>query len=572
MLQLLFLVTAMIDPRNMPRVRVCIARMPPHELPHNALKQYHNYAAKRKAGDSTPNEIGETQLNGIAVHLPVDFSFVSAKNGHEHKCHRSRCTSCTRTTSNTFSVSDFYVPLQDKCQAIFNFLNASNGNVHTTPNVSHLSGNTSIVTQENDKSDVINGFCHHDDTSLDSNDSPEASNSRSAIGVFNTQPNKVESGRHSALSIISSHHSVVSNGKEQTASVPHSPAMSDPVECILKPVLNFGPKNDGEVNHASATDYLEKRTRNHSYGLRNIVKPRDFSYEVASISSSSSAGDLLEPSTLSDESSSIGFSSCKDLDVCDYETWPDLGSYSPPESPVQETESVGHYFSLDAETFSTVSKRVPSGSPFKSEISDTFCNSMKSRVRRSTLNHVELLSPEIKLVPLSVSSGRQLEGESSSLKKELVVKLYDVGKSLKKRRNGGFTLVPGRCTASGRKALSNYSENVLPKSSSKHIISATEKQSHRKKLAKNARSVCDAEYKRDRKKKIKVRKNLSDRREKYFMARYGNLQFKELNTISRMSSRYKVAFTKWPRVFSGALDLINQRLANQNAFWNTIRS
>lgn len=143
---------------------------------------------------------------------------------------------------------------------------------------------------------------------------------------------------------------------------------------------------------------------------------------------------------------------------------------------------------------------------------------------------------------------------------------------LRKWRLEGRLLVPGRCTASGRKALSNYSENILPKSSSKHIISATEKQSHRKKLPKNSRSVCDAEYKRDRKKKIKVRKNLSDRREKYFMARYGNLQFKELNTISRMSSRYKVAFTKWPRVFSGALDLINQRLANQNAFWNTIRS
>ena len=194
---------------------------------------------------------------------------------------------------------------------------------------------------------------------------------------------------------------------------------------------------------------------------------------------------------------------------------------------------------------------------------------MKSRVGRPTLNHVKLLSPEIKLVPLSDSSLSQLEGESSFLKKELVVKLDDVGKCLKKRRNGGFTLVPGRNVASGRKALSNYCEKTLSKSTSKHIFpSATEEQSQ----TKNPRSVCDAEYKRGRKKKIKVRKNLSDRREKYFVARYGNLQFKELNTISRMSSRYKVAFTKWPRVFSGALDLINQRLANQNAFWDTIRS
>lgn len=280
---------------------------------------------------------------------------------------------------------------------------------------------------------------------------------------------------------------------------------------------------------------------------------------------------MSEPSTLSDESSSIGFSSCKDLDVYGSETWPDLGNYSPPESPVQETESTGHYFSLDAEKFLTLSEGVPSGSPFKNDVSDALCNSMKSRIGRLTLNRVELLSPEIKLVPLSLSSVSQLEGES--LKRKLVVKLDDVGKSLKQRRNGGFTLVSGRCTASGRKALSNYSEKTLSKSASKRIISsATEKQSRRKKIAKNSRSVCDADYKRGRKKKIKVRKNLSDRRKSYFMARYGNLQFKELNTISRMSSRYKVAFTKWPLVFSGALDLINQRLANQNAFWDTIRS
>lgn len=261
----------MIDPRNMPRVRVCIARMSPHELPHNALKQYHNYAAKRKAGDSAPNEIGQTRLNGIAMHLPIDFSFVSAKNGHEHTCDCSRYTSCTCTTSNTYPISEFYVPLQDKCQAIFNFLNASNGNVHTTPNVSHLPVSTSTVTKGNDTFDAINGFCDYKDTNLDSNDSPEASNSRSAIGGFNTQPNKVESGRQPVLSIISNHHSVVSNGKGQNASVRHCPAMSDAVGCNLKPVLNFGPKNDGDVNNARATDYLEKRTRNHSYGLRNIV-------------------------------------------------------------------------------------------------------------------------------------------------------------------------------------------------------------------------------------------------------------------------------------------------------------
>ena len=264
----------MIDPRNMPHARVCIARMSPHELPHNALKQYHNYAAKRKASYSAPNEIGETLVNGIGIHHPIDFSFVSAKNGHERTSDCSKCTSCACTTSNTFPVNDFYVPVQEKSQYIFNFLNASNGNVHTTPNISHLPVNTSTMTQGNDMSDAVNGFCDHKDTSVssDSNDSPEASYSRTAIGGFDTQPNKAECGRHSVFSIISSHHSVVSNGKEEKiASADHSPAMLDPTGCILKPLVNCGPKNSEEVKNASTRDYLEKRRRNHSYCLRNIV-------------------------------------------------------------------------------------------------------------------------------------------------------------------------------------------------------------------------------------------------------------------------------------------------------------
>ncbi|XP_031575200.1 uncharacterized protein LOC116308833 [Actinia tenebrosa] len=44
----------------------------------------------------------------------------------------------------------------------------------------------------------------------------------------------------------------------------------------------------------------------------------------------------------------------------------------------------------------------------------------------------------------------------------------------------------------------------------------------------------------------------------------------QLSTISHTNMRYRVAFNLWPQKFTGALDRINQRLFNQNSFWNSL--
>jgi hypothetical protein len=51
---------------------------------------------------------------------------------------------------------------------------------------------------------------------------------------------------------------------------------------------------------------------------------------------------------------------------------------------------------------------------------------------------------------------------------------------------------------------------------------------------------------------------------------YTNYKPSQLSTISHSGMRYRVAFTFWPQKYSGALDKINQRLVNQNAFWNSL--
>ena len=78
--------------------------------------------------------------------------------------------------------------------------------------------------------------------------------------------------------------------------------------------------------------------------------------------------------------------------------------------------------------------------------------------------------------------------------------------------------------------------------------------------------VSDLEHRSGKQGKKRKRPNENSAgKKKSLLSRYENLKFSELNTVPRMYVRYKVAFTKWPYVFSGALDLINQRLASQNA-------
>ena len=53
-------------------------------------------------------------------------------------------------------------------------------------------------------------------------------------------------------------------------------------------------------------------------------------------------------------------------------------------------------------------------------------------------------------------------------------------------------------------------------------------------------------------------------------AQYCNIKFSQVSDITRIKTRYRVAFARWPHVFGGALDIINKRIASQNAIWNSL--
>ena len=308
---------------------------------------------------------------------------------------------------------------------------------------------------------------------------------------------------------------------------------------------------------------------------------------MVSISSTSSTADVSEPSTLSDESPpSASFSSFKDHVMHDCEdVWHDFRSYSPPESPVHSPESVvskeleilpmetNNVFHAETDTYKMdVTEPSKISQPLGDEKADDRVGSWKSQVSHHPWQQKELYSPEIKLVPvdrkcserrLSHSNVSPPKRKSLSPKGDLVVKLDDVGNKLTPGRSGGLTMVTGRYTTSGRRILSNYNEKSLAQAASKGTIpTEVKKRRRRNKVGKDS----------GRKKKRGRPRNPAGRKKIDTLLRYENLKFKDLNTIPRISTRYKVAFTKWPYVFTGALDLINQRLTNQNTFWNSIRS
>ena len=65
------------------------------------------------------------------------------------------------------------------------------------------------------------------------------------------------------------------------------------------------------------------------------------------------------------------------------------------------------------------------------------------------------------------------------------------------------------------------------------------------------------------KKKPKTKKSLIPKH-------YCNINLPQICNISHIKMRYRVAFALWPEVFGGALDTINNRLANQNAIWKSL--
>ena len=330
-------------------------------------------------------------------------------------------------------------------------------------------------------------------------------------------------------------------------------------------------------------------------------KLAEFSSEdLCTVTSSSSIADVSEPSTLSNESvTSTGFSSLEDHIICGCEEkWPDFSSYSPPESPAQGHENAVSKeldilpIETDVAAWETGTNQVERKEPelsksIKGEKSSGILGSFKRGVRRLSVEYSELLSPEVKLVPLDRNSYKKCERQlaysnasppkrkSLSPKGDIVIRLDDIGDKLKSSRNGGLTILAGRYTTSGRKVLSNYSEKALAKSSMKGVVPTERKRRRKNKVTKGSepgrgnKSAADPDYKPGSRKKMRLPR---EKKKNDSLSRYEKLEFKKLNTIPRMSVRYKVAFTKWPYVFSGALDLINQRLANQNTFWDSIRS
>ena len=276
-------------------------------------------------------------------------------------------------------------------------------------------------------------------------------------------------------------------------------------------------------------------------------------------------------SVISDESTlSASFSSLKDHSLYGHEeVWPDFDSYSPPESPEPQSSKNGDdIFLTDPGVVFPMEAKI--SVPLKP------CNG--------------LLSPKINLAPLlikdkrgvkrkcSMSSDTPSKRKSLSPKGDLVVKLNDVGDKLERSPTGGLTVATstrtGRYTSFGRRILAvNYSEKSLAKSVMKRTLPTEVKKRKAKKtrkclVHKDQKCTCRVESQRGKPKK---RTNKPRKRDTTLL-RYENLPFKELNTISRISTRYKVAFSKWPYVFSGALDLINQRISSQNSFWDSIRS
>ena len=271
------------------------------------------------------------------------------------------------------------------------------------------------------------------------------------------------------------------------------------------------------------------------------------------------------------------FTSFSDHVMYDCEdVWPDLHCYSPPESPdTHQIETTAlKEFSEETSALEDLNTRTQtwteSGKP------GTFSYSLHPDKEHFTGEQNRLLSPDVKLTPLNGKEYKHCKRKMSfnesghkrksiSPKGDLVVKVEDVGEKLKPCASGGLTVVTNsatvRYTSSGRKIASNYSEKELAKLS---LVRARDTEKKKCKVRSKVLKGSSQARKHRNKKPTGKRNNP--------LLSYENLKFSELNTIPRMSMRYKVAFTKWPFVFSGALDLINQRLVSQNAFWDSVRS
>ena len=263
--------------------------------------------------------------------------------------------------------------------------------------------------------------------------------------------------------------------------------------------------------------------------------------------------------------------SCEDM-------WPDLHCYSPPESPNPQQIETATLKEFAKQTSGLEDLNTRTETWTESGKPGTFSYSMHSDKGHFTGEQNRLLSPEVKLEPLEEKECKHHQRKMSfnetgckrksiSPKGDLVVKIEDVREKLKSCASGGLTVVTNsakvRYTSSGRKIANNYSEKELANLSLVRARDAEKKKKKRRARSKVPRGSTQA--------RKHPNKNPTGKSNNPLLL-YENLKFSELNTIPRMSMRYRVAFAKWPYVFSGALDLINQRLAGQNVFWDSLRS
>lgn len=366
--------------------------------------------------------------------------------------------------------------------------------------------------------------------------------------------------RNSVVSSSSCELAHTSHGKKVVASLHLTPIKCDRSGCNGTPLhLDCSETMSDLMDDSLSSGSDRANAGNFSYFLRSNLKQKDISYEEMSVTSIVSrqsdseqhSGESIFPSSVV-SSNNNAMSSCEHLSL-------DLSSYSPPSSPVSDgNESI-----------------ICNNFPHKINAQNEKKLSGKSQKPRDS--KPRLLSPEVK--PLhdelvspnkkmrSLSDGTVFRRESSNPCGNLLVKVEDIRKKLKPCRGGGFTLpARGRLTNSGRRVANDYSEKSLVNASITSAILATPKVKKRK----ARRKVQHSSTRKGKKARPQLR-NSGGLKNKA-MVKYENLKFSELNTVSRMSVRYSIAFQKWGFVFSGALDLINQRLANQNAFWDSLGS
>lgn len=144
----------MINPRSLPYARVYLSRLSPHELPHNALKQYHNYTAKRKNRESTVSESTVANETGLTVqHPPVRYSFASGESDCQHTGVNAFVASgdanakCL-TDQSPFDQYSYRVGGMEK--AAFSAMNVLEESCDTGVHAYHLPSNYSCTTEEND--------------------------------------------------------------------------------------------------------------------------------------------------------------------------------------------------------------------------------------------------------------------------------------------------------------------------------------------------------------------------------------------------------------------------------------